>query len=101
MSRRRGLDLAGALERARLRIADRASSAPAVARVAHDLGGRPDRLLVPERGRMVPVEVEAIDWIQAEGDYARVHAGGKSCLVAPSLGELERRWSWPTARGWS
>jgi two-component system LytT family response regulator len=80
-----------ALERARLRIADRASAAAAVARVARDLGGRPDRLLVPERGRMVPVEVEAIDWIQAEGDYARVHAGVKSYLVARSLSEIERR----------
>jgi len=80
-----------AFERARLRIADRGAAAAAVARVARDLGGRPDRLLVPERGRMVPVEVEAIDWIQAEGDYARVHAAGKSYLVARSLREIDRR----------
>jgi two-component system LytT family response regulator len=80
-----------ALSRARLRINDRASVAAGVARVARDLGGRPDRLLVPERGRMVPIEVNAIDWIQAEGDYARVHAGGKSYLVARSLSDLERR----------
>jgi two-component system, LytTR family, response regulator len=40
---------------------------------------------------MVPLEVAAIDWIQAEGDYARVHAGGKSYLVARSLTDLEAR----------
>ena len=80
-----------ALERARQRLGDRASAAAGVTRVARDLGGRPSRLLVPERGRMVPIELDAIDWIQAEGDYARVHANGRSYLVARSLIELERR----------
>jgi two-component system, LytTR family, response regulator len=80
-----------ALARARKRIGDRPSVAAGVARVARDLGRRPDRLLVPERGRMVPLEISAIDWIQAEGDYARVHAGRKSYLVARSLTDLEAR----------
>lgn len=80
-----------ALARARTRIGDRQSVAASVSRVARDLGRRPDRLLVPERGRMVPLEISAIDWIQAEGDYARVHAGGKSYLVARSLTDLEAR----------
>ena len=80
-----------ALARARKRIGDRPSVAADVARVARDLGRRPDRLLVPERGRMVPLEISAIDWIQAEGDYARVHAGRKSYLVARSLTDLEAR----------
>jgi DNA-binding LytR/AlgR family response regulator len=83
--------LAQALQRARARVADRAAAAAAVARIARDLGRRPDRLLVPERGRMVPIEITAIDWIQAEGDYTRVHAAGKSYLVARSLTDLERR----------
>lgn len=83
--------LAQALARARTRVADRPAAAAGVARVARDLGRRPDRLLVPERGRMVPIAVDAIDWIQAEGDYARVHAGGRSYLVARSLTDLERR----------
>src|SRR5437879_1924492 len=83
--------LARKMARARTRIGDRSSVAAGVARLARDLGRRPDRLLVPERGRMVPVEIAAIDWIQAEGDYARVHAGGKSYLVARSLTDLESR----------
>jgi two-component system LytT family response regulator len=80
-----------ALTRARSRIGNRQAVADGVARLARDLGRRPDRLLVPERGRMVPIEVSAIDWIQAEGDYARVHAAGKSYLVARSMSDLERR----------
>jgi two-component system, LytTR family, response regulator len=80
-----------ALTRARARIGNRREVADGVARVARDLGRRPDRLLVPERGRMVPIAIAAIDWIQAEGDYARVHAAGKSYLVARSMTDLERR----------
>jgi two-component system LytT family response regulator len=83
--------LAEALARARSRIGNRRAIADGVVRVASDLGRRPARLLVPERGRMVPIELAAIAWIQAEGDYARVHAGGKSYLVARSLTDLERR----------
>ena len=64
-----------------------------VPRLLRDLGRRPDRLLVPEgRGRrIVPVAVSAIGWIQAEGDYARIHAGNKSYLVYRTLNELEER----------
>src|SRR5262249_1381415 len=62
-----------------------------VGRVARDLGSRPARLLVPERGRMVPIAVSAVDWIQAEGDYARIHAEGRSYLVARGISDLGRR----------
>lgn len=80
-----------ALGRARTRIGDRVALAGSVTQVARDLGRRPDRLLVPERGRMVPIELASIDWIQAEGDYARVHANGKSYLIARSMTDLEKR----------
>jgi two-component system LytT family response regulator len=80
-----------AMQRAAARMSDRMASAATVGQVARDLGRRPERLLVPERGRMVQVAVSTIDWIQAEGDYARVHANGKSYLIARSLTELERR----------
>ena len=56
---------------------DRGLGAPAdgVPRLLRDLGRRPDRLLVPEGRRIVPVAVSAIGWIQAKGDYARIYAG--------------------------
>ncbi len=72
---------------------DRRPGAPAdgVPRLLRDLGRRPDRLLVPAGRRIVPVAVSAIGWIQAEGDYARIHAGNKSYLVYRTLNELEER----------
>ncbi len=50
----------------------------------------PQRLLVRERRRIVPVPVEAIDWIEADGDYARIHAAGRSHLIERTLKELDR-----------
>ena len=69
----------------------RGTPADGVPRLLRDLGRRPDRLLVPEGRRIVPVAVSAIGWIQAEGDYARIHADGKSYLVYRTLNELEER----------
>lgn len=69
----------------------RGTPADGVPRLLRDLGRRPDRLLVPEGRRIVPVAVSAIGWIQAEGDYARIHADGKSYLVYRTLNELEAR----------
>ncbi len=80
-----------ALDRAARRVNDRAATAATVGQTARDLGRRPERLLLPERGRMIPLAVSAIDWIQAEGDYARVHAGGRSYLLSRSLTDLESR----------
>jgi two-component system LytT family response regulator len=62
-----------------------------LARVIRDLGPRPDRLLVPDGRRMVPLAVRDIVWIKAEGDYARVYAEGKSYLVSRMLKDLESR----------
>lgn len=78
---------AAALERVR----DRAWDGARVHQLSRDLGPRPDRLLVRERDRIVPVAVDDIVWIAAEGDYARIHTGSRSHLVSRTLGELEER----------
>jgi two-component system LytT family response regulator len=81
--------LSAALRRARTRqTADREAS---LSRAIRDLGPRPDRLLVPDGRRMVPIALADIVWIKAEDDYARVHAGGRSYLVGRTLKELEHR----------
>jgi two-component system LytT family response regulator len=80
--------LAAALERAR----ERNPQSENLARLIRDLGPRPDRILVPHRGSMVPVAVTDVRWIKAEGDYARLHTGGgKSYLVTRTLRDLEQR----------
>src|SRR5262245_26542872 len=62
-----------------------------ISRLLRDLGRRPDRLLVPDGSRIVPLPMSSITWIKAEGDYARIHSGGKSYLVYRTLTDLEDR----------
>jgi len=81
--------LAEALRRARARHApDRAAG---LSRVIRDLGPRPDRLLVPDGRRMVPIAMADIVYIKAEDDYSRVFASGRSYLVSRSLKDIEGR----------
>jgi two-component system LytT family response regulator len=52
--------------------------------------GAQDRIVVKSGTRTRLVPVAGIDWIEAEGNYARLHCGGgtESHLVRRSLGEL-------------
>ena len=76
---------------ARLRGRGVAVAVDGVPRLLRDLGRRPDRLLVPDGPRMVPLALTSIQWIRAEGDYARIHAEGKTYLVYRTLNDLEMR----------
>jgi two-component system, LytTR family, response regulator len=81
--------LVEALRRARRHRAARTPSGLAAA--IRDLGPQPDRLLVPDGRRFVPITVDEIVWIKAEADYSRIHARGRSYLVSRSMKELEKR----------
>jgi DNA-binding LytR/AlgR family response regulator len=48
-------------------------------------------LWVHERGQMMRVQIETIDWIQAEGEYVRLHVRGQSFLLRSSIGSLADR----------
>ncbi|MGE0554275.1 MAG: LytR/AlgR family response regulator transcription factor [Gemmatimonadales bacterium] len=37
------------------------------------------------------IEIDTIDWVEACGDYLRLHAGERAHLVSESMGNLERR----------
>ena len=50
----------------------------------------PRRLGVRIGSRIVVVDVDTIDWVQADGDYARIHAGRHSHLVAQRMHAFER-----------
>jgi two-component system LytT family response regulator len=50
---------------------------------------RPDRLAVRTGSRTVLVPIEDVDWIESDGDYARIHAGGRTHLVSARMHVLE------------
>ena len=47
------------------------------------------RLLVRDKGRARPVRIEEIDWIDAVGNYARLHVQGRTHVLRSTLRALE------------
>lgn len=47
------------------------------------------RLFVRERGRIVPVQLRSVEWMEARDDYVALHTGGRRHLVHVSMNELE------------
>jgi two-component system LytT family response regulator len=61
---------------------------------AGEAGGEEGRLSwirVSERDSFFLVGIEDVDWFEAEGNYIRVHTGGRSYLVRGVLGRLDGR----------
>ena len=50
----------------------------------------PRRIGVRNGAKITLVDVEAIDWVEASGDYARIHAGKHTYLVSQRMHALER-----------
>lgn len=49
------------------------------------------RLMIKDAGRVMLLKVDEIDFIEADGNYAKVHAGRKSHLLREKMNELEAR----------
>ncbi|MGD8868653.1 MAG: LytTR family DNA-binding domain-containing protein [Gemmatimonadales bacterium] len=47
------------------------------------------RIMLKTGGRVTFLRVEEIDWIEAEGDYVRLHAGGSRHLLRDTMKRLE------------
>jgi two-component system LytT family response regulator len=52
-----------------------------------------ERLPVSENGRILFVETKEIDWIEANGNYARLHVGQRTHEIRETLSSLERKLS--------
>jgi len=50
---------------------------------------QPDRLVFKESGRVVFVRTDAIDWLEADGNYVRLHAGNDAHYFRETLAGLE------------
>jgi len=101
------------LDRARRRVAEREESEVArrLAALMQDLrpaleaadGGQrrpdaadatpavPNRIVIRDRDRVLFVDVGDIDWVGADGDYVRIHTGGKSHLFRVTLAAMDQR----------
>jgi two-component system LytT family response regulator len=63
---------------------------PELAPFLEDVGRlTPARLLIRDRGRIVLLPVASVDRLESEGDYVRVHSGGRSHLLEKTLAEME------------
>ena len=78
--------------RARLRSAQPAAADQRLAELLahlHTGAKQSDRLVFKQDGRVVFVRAEAIDWLEADGNYVRVHCGSESHYVRETLAGLE------------
>jgi two-component system LytT family response regulator len=86
-------EVAAALRRIREVMSDRAASATLsqlsdrVAREHEPL----QRIIVKRGGRALLFRVVEIDWIEAAGNYSRIHVGGAAYLLRESVMSLEQK----------
>lgn len=83
--------LAAAMERVRGGVGQ-PSSVDAIERLSGALGGGPvTRLFVRVGNSIVPVPVDRVSWIEADGDYVVLHVGESRHLLHLSLSSLAAR----------
>ena len=51
----------------------------------------PDRLEVKSSGRVRILKIDEIDWIDAAGNYVKIHAGGETLTLRETMGGIEQR----------
>jgi DNA-binding LytR/AlgR family response regulator len=49
------------------------------------------KMLVKSNGRLIVVQSDNIDWIEAWGDYVRLHCIGKSYIVHQKIGDIQTK----------
>ena len=50
-----------------------------------------DRLPIKANGRIIPIRLADIDWIEADRDYVSIHVGGKVWLMRETIAAIELR----------
>jgi two-component system LytT family response regulator len=82
-----------ALQRARRHLERERSGAladrlAALLRTGRAPGEPIERLMVKTGGRVSFVEIDQIDWVEAEGNYVRIHVGSDTHLLRETMGTL-------------
>lgn len=50
-----------------------------------------ERLIVKSGGRVIFIRIEEIDWLEAAGNYVKLHTGNESHLVRETMNNLEQQ----------
>jgi two-component system LytT family response regulator len=84
--------LQAALDRAKSSLHDR-SDVSVAERALNAMAKQREltRIFVRDRGRIIPIAVNAIDRLEAQDDYVAVHTNGKRYLVYLGMAEFEAR----------
>lgn len=82
-----------ALARARQRLTtgERGDLEDRLMRLLQTAKPRRERLVVRSAGKIQFVDVDEIDWVNAEDNYVRIYAGGKTYLMRETVGGIEER----------
>jgi two-component system, LytTR family, response regulator len=67
------------------------SGAPVVSARATAADPLFDRLVIKSGGRVFFLRISTVDWIEAYGDYVRLHVGTQSYLLRHTMNEMEAR----------
>ena len=51
----------------------------------------PHRILVKQKDRLIVVNPHEIDWVEAEGDYVRLHVGPEAHFIRSTLAQMEEK----------
>jgi two-component system, LytTR family, response regulator len=70
-------------------LREQSGDAPTPAESSQVAARRPQRLLINEDGRRFFVSVADIDWIEAYGNYVRLHVGAKTHLLRATMAHVE------------
>jgi two-component system LytT family response regulator len=54
-----------------------------------------NRILIKSSGRYIFLNTDEIDWIEAAGNYMRIHVGGEIHLMRETVGGMEERLPFP------
>jgi two-component system LytT family response regulator len=76
---------ASVVERLEGLLASRPPSEPTAAPRA------PDRIVVHQGQRRMFLDVATVDWVEAYGNYVRLHCGARSHLLRSTMGRMEQR----------
>ena len=70
-----------------------ASSVGRISELIRDGGAAPEMITVDQGGTTRMIRREDVTYVQAQGDYARLHTADASYLIRVPLADLEQQWA--------